>query len=58
VFAGAKSRWTTSPTTEGRTIRVRCVVKPERAQAMLIEHLGLDLPRRLSISAPLQVVPV
>ena len=35
------------PTTDGRTLRVRCVVKPERAQAMLLERLGLELPRRL-----------
>jgi len=35
------------PTTNGRTLRVRCVVKPERAQAMLLERLGLELPRRL-----------
>jgi hypothetical protein len=41
------------PKTEGGELRVRCVVKPERAQAVLIQHLGLDLPRRLRIPAPL-----
>jgi transposase len=46
------------PKTEGGELRVRCVVKPERAQAVLIEHLGLDLPRRLRIPAPLQVALV
>jgi transposase len=35
------------PTTDGRALRVRCVVKPEPAQAMLLERLGLELPRRL-----------
>ena len=40
------------PTTDGHQLRVRCVVKPERAQAMLIERLGLDLPRRLRIQGP------
>jgi transposase len=35
------------PTTDGSTLRVRCVVKPERPQAMLLERLGLELPRRL-----------
>lgn len=35
------------PTSDGRTLRVRCVVKPERPQAMLLERLGLELPRRL-----------
>jgi len=46
------------PTTDGRELRVRCVVKPERAPAMLIERLGLDLPRRLRVHAPLEAVVV
>ena len=36
------------PTTEGRDLRVRCVVKPEQPQALLLERLGLKLPRRLT----------
>lgn len=40
------------PTTDGRTLRVRCVVKPERPQAMLLERLGLELPRRLRMRGP------
>ncbi|MGH3848314.1 MAG: IS1634 family transposase [Pseudonocardiaceae bacterium] len=40
------------PTTDGRQLRVRCVVKPEPAPAMLIERLGLELPRRLRIHGP------
>ncbi len=35
------------PTTDGRTLKVRCVVKPEAEQAMLLERLGIRLPRRL-----------
>jgi len=46
------------PTTDGRKLRVRCVVKPEPAPAMLIERLGLDLPRRLRVHAPLEAVVV
>jgi transposase len=46
------------PTTDGRVLRVRCVVKPERAQAMLIERMGLKLPRRLHVPAPLSVAAV
>jgi hypothetical protein len=46
------------PTRDGTKLRVRCVVKPEAAQAMLIERLGLDLPRRLQIPAPLEVASV
>jgi len=46
------------PTTDGRALRVRCVVKPERAPAMLIERLGLELPRRLRIHAPIEAALV
>jgi len=38
------------PTTDSRKLRVRCVVKPEPPQAMLLERLGLELPRRLQIN--------
>jgi transposase len=31
----------------GRELRIRCVVRPDRAQALLIERLGLQLPERL-----------
>ncbi len=30
-----------------RELRIRCVVRPDRAQALLIERLGLNLPERL-----------
>jgi hypothetical protein len=30
-----------------RELRLRCVVRPDRAQATLLEHLGLRLPERL-----------
>jgi len=39
------------PTTDGRQLRVRCVVKPEPAQALLLERLGLQLPRRLNVAS-------
>jgi transposase len=38
-----------APTTDGRTIRLRCVVRPDRAQAILLQHLGLELPERLQL---------
>jgi transposase len=38
-----------APTTDGRTIRLRCVVRPDKAQAVLLEHLGLRLPQRLRL---------
>ena len=38
-----------APTTDGRTIRLRCVVRPDKAQNVLLEHLGLRLPQRLKL---------
>ena len=35
------------PTRDGRQVRLRCVVHPDRAQAILLDRLGLDLPKRL-----------
>ena len=32
-----------------RELRIRCVVRPDRAQALLLERLGLELPERLRI---------
>jgi hypothetical protein len=37
------------PTTDGREMRLRCVVRPDLAQARLLDRLGLDLPERLRI---------
>ncbi len=33
----------------GRELRIRCVVRPDAAQAMLLDRLGLRLPERLRI---------
>jgi transposase len=37
------------PTFDQRQIRLRCVVRPDRAQAILLDRLGLDLPQRLRL---------
>jgi transposase len=37
------------PTKEGHTVRLRCVVRPDRAQTVLLHHLGLELPHRLRL---------
>ena len=37
------------PTVDGRDLHLRCVVRPDRAQATLLDRLGLDLPQRLRI---------
>lgn len=33
----------------GRELRIRCVVRPDAAQAALLDRLGLDLPERLRV---------
>jgi transposase len=42
-----------APTIDGRTIRLRCVVQPDQAQSILLQHLGLKLPQRLRLPAGL-----
>jgi len=37
-----------------REIRLRCVVRPDKAQAALLDRLGLSLPERLRPPAPLR----
>jgi transposase len=37
------------PLVDGREARVRCVVRPDQAQAILLQRLGLELPDRLRI---------
>jgi hypothetical protein len=38
-----------------RELRIRCVVRPDQAQALLLQRLGLELPERLRI--PPRLVP-
>ena len=40
------------PTEDGRDLRLRCVVRPDAAQAALLDRLGLDLPQRLRVPSP------
>src|SRR5438309_1219952 len=42
-----------APTTDGRSIRLRCVVHPDKAQSILLSHLGLKLPQRLRLPSGL-----
>lgn len=35
------------PAVDGRELRLRCVVRPDRSQALLLDRLGLELPKRL-----------
>jgi transposase len=36
-----------------RALRLRCVIRPDKAQAILIDRLGLRLPERLRMPAPI-----
>ncbi|MDF0649842.1 MAG: hypothetical protein CV081_09040 [Nitrospira sp. LK265] len=47
------------PTMDERAVRLHCVVRPDHAQAALLDQLGLGLPHRLRLTSPLStVVPV
>src|SRR3954454_19340087 len=48
-FARIQSTDVVLPTTDGHTVRLRCVVRPDRPQTILLQHLGLKLPERLKI---------
>jgi transposase len=37
----------------GREARIRCVIRPDRAQAVLLDRLGLRLPERLKLRGPM-----
>jgi transposase len=37
------------PARDGRQVRLRCVVRPDAAQAILLDRLGLELPQRLRL---------
>ena len=37
------------PTVDGRELKVRCVITPSPAQAVLLDRLGIQLPRRLAV---------
>ncbi|MGQ0635702.1 MAG: IS1634 family transposase, partial [Planctomycetaceae bacterium] len=41
----------TIPAADGRTVRLRCIVRPEPAQKALLARLGLELPKRLRLPA-------
>jgi transposase len=50
-LAHIQSTDVTFPTIDGRTVRLRCIVRPEPAQTTILERLGLELPRRLRLPA-------
>ena len=48
-FAHIQSTDIVLPVRDGRSVRLRCIVRPDRAQSLLLDHLGLILPERLRI---------
>lgn len=48
-FARIQSTDVVLPTKQGPTVRLRGVVRPDRAQTILLQHLGLELPHRLRL---------
>jgi len=43
------------PLDDGREMTLRCVVRPDKAQAALLDRLGLELPRRLRRPLPAEM---
>jgi hypothetical protein len=54
-FARIQSTDVILPTVDGRSLRIRCVVQPDRAQSILIQRLGLQLPHRLRIPSTIKM---
>ena len=48
-FARIQSTDVILPTTSGQAVRLRCIVRPDKAQSILLQRLGLTLPERLRI---------
>ncbi len=60
-FARVKAADVILPTSAGREVRLTCVARPDKAQAAIIDRLGLELPERVGrprwVPAPERVRP-
>ena len=45
------------PTQDGRQVRLRCVVRPDQAQSILLDRMGLQLPHRIRLPHSLANLP-
>jgi hypothetical protein len=45
------------PTSAGRDVQLRCVVRPDQAQRILLSHLGLKVPERLGAPKWKDLIP-
>ena len=61
-FARLKAHDVLLRTSTGRAVRVCCLPRPDAAQQVLLDHLGVELPERLGgptwVPAPVQLAPV
>jgi hypothetical protein len=48
-FARIQSNDVIWPTADGHAVRLRCVVRPDRARTILLHHLGQVLPEPLRV---------
>ena len=51
-FARIQSTDVVLPVVDGRELRIRCIVQPDRAQKILLQRMGLELPKRLRMPTP------
>ena len=54
-FAQIQSADIRLPIETGQILRLRCVVKPEKHQQILLHHLGITLPQRMALPAGTQM---
>lgn len=54
-LAGIQSADVHLPTESGKTLRLRCVIRPEEHQKILLQRLGLHIPQRMTLPGGLQM---
>lgn len=53
-FHAIRSTDVVLPTTDGRQLRLRCVTQPEKPLQILLQRLGLEIPKRLRLPVLLE----
>lgn len=54
-LAGIQSADVKLPTETGKVLRLRCVIRPEGHQQVLIQRLGLPIPQRMALPGKLEM---
>lgn len=55
TLAGIQSADVRLPTDSGQTLRLRCIIRPEEHQKILLQRLGLSIPQRLNLPKGLEM---